>query len=60
MSALSAANSDIFCVGAVGVVKDLIKNPKSESYSVFSAWENISFIFGSASPISVIQAAMLA
>lgn len=60
MSALSAGNSELFRVGAVGVIKDLMKYPKSESYSVFSAWESISFIFGSASPITVIQEAMLA
>lgn len=60
LSALSASNSEGFCAGGVGVIKDLIKNPKSESYSVFSAWENISFLFDSTSPISIFQPAMLA
>lgn len=60
LSALSVSNSEDFCAGGVGVTKDLIKNPKSESYSVFNAWKNISFIFGSTSPISIFQAAMLA
>lgn len=60
MSALSASNSEVFYAGAVGVIKDFMKNPESESYSIFSTWERISFIFSSATPISVIQQAMLA
>lgn len=57
---MSAGNNEGLCVGAVGVIKDFMRNPKSESwYLVFSAWRSIYFLFGSASHISVIQAAII-
>lgn len=55
MSALSAGNSEVFCAGAVDVIKDLMQHSKSEIYSDFSECEIIYFIFGSACPIFVFR-----
>lgn len=55
MSAMPASNSEVFCAGTVGVIKDLMQSSKSEIYSDFSGCEIIYFIFGSACPISVFR-----